>query len=244
MTNNVYTITIEESQRLSETNGDFVDILQSGCFIYIENSYVFNLPKYVYEPEAGIYELTEYARNNLSECALAFNDRLIYKYSGSSTRGDAKKRSSVERKQVKEYNSANQDSKLHEILQEVKDAIKIIEKLPRSFGDAIVSLMNWRKITNEKLAEKTLMSAKTIQRMRNNPNPDREPGKVVAVCVGLQLFPRISQELLNIAGIVLRNTETDNLYSVIIGRFYKSTIQECNELMLAANLPPLTTGDE
>ena len=239
----VYTINLDDALKIYETNYDFRKILQSGSFLYAENCYVLNTPRYVLENEFGKHELTEYARNNLSECAIAFDGRIIYKSSGSATRGDTTGSTKVEKRLVTEYSADKQKVVLFEAAQEAKEAFQIAEKLPRAFGPALVSLMKWRKTTNEKLAETTLMSSKTIQRMRGKTDESHETGTVIAICVGLQLFPRLSRDMLSKAGIALKETERDYLYSLIIDTLYKSTVEECNRLLIAANHPPLTRAE-
>jgi len=56
-------------------------------------------------------------------------------------------------------------------------------------------------------------------------------------------FRQSRLELLDLAGITLKNSEKDILYFHILKTRYKSTIHECNELLTAANYP-LLTGSE
>jgi DNA-binding Xre family transcriptional regulator len=123
-------------------------------------------------------------------------------------------------------------------------ALQIIKELPRSFGSALVLLMEKKEYTNESLAETISVSSKTIQRMRNDSKQEYEINTVIAICVGLQLFPQISREMLEMAGITLKNTERDFVYSMIIDTFYKRPIGDCNELLISAKQPPLTACTE
>jgi DNA-binding Xre family transcriptional regulator len=247
MTTKIYTITPEDAGRIYSTNGDFRNILQSGCFLYIEGSYVIDAPNYVHETETGVFELTAYAREHLSECALAFDERVIFKYSGSALRGDELRHSDkplMTRRLERKYNPETQDSDLLAKIKESQEAVAIADNLPNGFSAALIWLMEQRDITEERLAETARVSSKTIQRMRTNAVKEYEPGTVVAVCVGLQLFPRISYKMLDKAGIAIRDTERDYLYSHILDTLYKSPIYECNKLLEAANYPPLTKSNE
>ena len=104
-------------------------------------------------------------------------------------------------------------------------------ELPRNFNAALIFLMKICNITNEKLAEKSLVSSKQIQRMRTNQDFNYKTETVIAVCTGLQLYPIISMEMLRMAGITLTNTRRDILYLKII--------HECNELLANAGYPNL-----
>ena len=76
--------------------------------------------------------------------------------------------------------------------------------------------------------------------MRNEPDYTHKLETVIAICIGLQLYPKISLEMLGLAGISLTNTERDMLYYKILNTRYKSSIHECNELLSAAGYPVLT----
>lgn len=245
-----YKISLEQSFDEYSRNEAFREAINSGAFVYMENSYVLNAPPFIQLSEAGRFELTDYAKHNLSECALAFTDRMIIKYSGTTMRGlksdelmHGGSRVQIEERQIAEYDRNTQNEKLFTAIQEAEEAMKIADKLPNPFGQALAWLMKWRKTTNERLAEATLMSSRTIQRMRTNPEPNYEAGTVVAVCVGLQLFPHISHKMLAKAGIKLKDTKKDIYYSIFINTHYKSSVHECNQLLLSNNLSPLTRDE-
>jgi hypothetical protein len=54
-------------------NGSFRNAIESGLFRYAEGRFVINDPKYISKADGGIYILTDYARENLTECVLRFN---------------------------------------------------------------------------------------------------------------------------------------------------------------------------
>ena len=220
-------------------------LLESGYFVHIDGYFVPNFPKFVDIRGDGSCELTLYAFCTIKECALLFLDRVVYIYPGLHIRGEYTSFDifGLKKRQFKEYNSIMQTDELQKIIQEAKEAIKIARSLPRNFAPALVTLMKWRGMTNDMLAERTYMSYRTIQRMRTDETANHEPRKVIAVCVGLRLPPYISREMLALAGITFKNTELDYLYSRIIEQFFNRDIRECNHLLIAANFPPLTEND-
>lgn len=241
-----YTIPIKEGLFQYAVNKEFRQIIDTGNFIYIDGHYCLNDPNYVTHNEYGVLEMTQYALENIDECCLVFRrtSRLNPEY-GAKRYSESVLFQSAVAKTIPEYSYSNKDQgkPIEELLAEISEAneaSKIAAGLPRDFGGALVSLMKWRKLSNERLAENALMHPKTIQRLRNNREPDYKTETVVAVCIGLQLYPKISLELLNLAGITLKNTEKDILYFHILKTRYKSTIHECNELLAAANYPILT----
>jgi hypothetical protein len=100
--------------------------------------------------------------------------------------------------------------------------------------------MRWRKMTVERLAEKSLLSVSTIKRMRTELDRQWEMEHVIAVCVGLQLQPYISMPLLERAGHRIKTGEKDITYAHLLATHYKSTIFEFNEYLEAVGYPPLS----
>jgi len=116
-----------------------------------------------------------------------------------------------------------------------------MQDLEDSFGKSLAVLIKWRGLTNESLAEKALLEPMMIQRMRNDYNQAWNLGKVVALCVGLQLPPYMSLPLITKAGLSFKGGNEEHLiYQHILTTRYNSTIYECNELLAEAGYPPLS----
>ena len=92
-------------------------------------------------------------------------------------------------------------------IDKVKDIAKMMENLPATFHRSLIMLMSWRDVTNEQLAEKSLLTSKTIQRMRTDPDHKSDLDTIVAIAIGLRLPPYISNPLIEKAGIKLRICE-------------------------------------
>ena len=123
----------------------------------------------------------------------------------------------------------------------IDDKNKVLEMespLPYSFAEAFDALIKKRGTTNEKLAELSGFSSKTISRLRNKDTKP-EPSSVVAVCIGLSLDNFLSQELLNRAGCVLSGSTLDRAYSLLLGLAPFITIEEANEMLKKMDLPTL-----
>ncbi|WP_212506975.1 helix-turn-helix domain-containing protein [Caproicibacterium amylolyticum] len=89
--------------------------------------------------------------------------------------------------------------------------------------------MSRKKYTVETLAERSLASTKTIQRMRNDENYTPKLGTVVAVCIGLQLHPILSGDLIKKSGLAFKYTEEHTAYQFILSTHFRSSIYECNK---------------
>lgn len=53
------------------------------------------------------------------------------------------------------------------------------------------------EISEETLEEKALVSTKLVQRLRNNPAYPKNVDCVVAVCIGMNLLPELSNALIS-----------------------------------------------
>jgi hypothetical protein len=119
------------------------------------------------------------------------------------------------------------------------EAGELIRKLPATFGGALIALMGWREMTVEQLAEKSLVSAKTIQRMRTNANYRFELGTVIAVCIGLNLPCYVSTALVERAGLAFKPTDEHVAYQHLLSEYCDRTVQDCNEALTLAGFSPI-----
>lgn len=111
---------------------------------------------------------------------------------------------------------------------------------PMDFPNALYFLMKERKMTVEELEEKSLLSARTIKRLRNDPDYNVTREHIVALSVGLALPPIISMTLLNKAGLTMKNTMLHNTYNMILCSMYEESIETVNGLLVSLGMPLLT----
>lgn len=111
---------------------------------------------------------------------------------------------------------------------------------PMDFSDALHFLMKERSMTVELLEERSLISGRTIKRLRNDASYNVTREHIVALSVGLELPPVISMELLRKAGLTMKNTTLQNTYTMILCIMYSSEIETVNDFLIALGIPPLT----
>ena len=95
-------------------------------------------------------------------------------------------------------------------------------------------------MTNERLAELSLLSSKTIQRLRADPDHNCDLDTAAALCFGLQLHPHISEYLIEKAGHKLKVGQKGVTYAHLLATRYKCSIHEVNEYLEIAGYPPLS----
>ena len=122
----------------------------------------------------------------------------------------------------------------------VRELAGLINTLPNSFSGTLDQLIKWRKATTEKLAEDSLLSPKTIQRMRNDEGQDSKLRTIIAICIGLKLQPELSYDLISKSGYSLKTTvELHLTYSFLLRECYFYSIETCNEILVRLNYKPL-----
>lgn len=233
-------------------NADFRKLIDSGGFVHADSHYCINSPKYITRNEHGIFEMTEYAKRHIDECCLVFERRVKPNTAFGAQRytecalfqsAVAKTLTEIEYDHTdRNKETAERAAALRAEMLEVKEASKIADELPGSFRHSLKKLMEWRGTTVEKLAERALLSPRTIQRMRNEDEREWKLDHVAAVCVGLGLPSSLSVPLIEKAGHTLRG-EKGVVLSHLLATRCGCPIQEFNECLEAAGRPPLS-GEE
>jgi hypothetical protein len=123
------------------------------------------------------------------------------------------------------------------IAERLDETTKLLQTLPNSFGDALSELMRWRGCTNEELSERSLLSGKTIQRFRTEPDYNPSLPAVVAVCIGLNLPPYMSCPLIHRAGLAFKPTRTHTAYQMLLAEHWRGNVSECNRTLDSLRIP-------
>lgn len=124
---------------------------------------------------------------------------------------------------------------------EAKRIADIERRIPSVFADTLAYHMDRLKCTEESLTEKSLILPKTIQRMRNDIRYKAKLETIVAVCIGLQLHPSLSMDLVRKSGhSFIPCCEEHIIYQMLLYEKYKCSIYECNEILKANDFKVLS----
>lgn len=246
------TFTIGAQDALAEyaMNPDFRKTVDSGNYIYVDGHYCINSPIYVSSNEDGDVLLTDYGRQHIDECCLVFDLRIKNVQKGTAYYTECVLYRNAASDTVIEtgYTHSTQNqvvlTKAVELKKVSADLAKIMGTLPASFSGTLKAHMSRGKCTVESLAEKSLVSAKTIQRMRNEDNHATSLQTVVAVCIGLQLHPLLSKDIVEKAGFRFRPAHEEHIiYQLLLGSYNHCSIYECNELLVSNGFKALGRED-
>lgn len=218
--------------------------LKSGDYLFVDSHFCLNLPKYIRRTENGEAELTKYARCHMDECCLVFD--LEVKSDGSYGKQfftecalyrDAASNIVFE----PHYSNDNKEKPNHvQMLKDYnQDILSVARKLPNSFSGSLDALIEWSGMTEEKLAEASYLSEKTIQRLRNDEPDNVTLETVVQLCIGMKLPPPLSRSLLRAARKDFMPTEHHLVYQFLLDVCYTRSMEACNQELIAQGFKPL-----
>ena len=230
-------------------NQDLADDFKAGRFIHAGGLFVINDPKYVSIIEDTEPALTEYALEHVDECCLVFDrtTRVSSHYDDSFYRicflcRDAVSKSFVEAKfnprEGKNEDVQKRAREMATIAAEAKRISDILAEVPSSFCGTLDYHIKRRKYTNEKLEERTGISSRMLQDYRNKKDAKPTLQSVLALCIGLNLHPSFSYDLIAKAGYnIMTASEEFLVYRYLIDNHHMENIFMWNEKLRDAGIP-------
>ena len=235
-----YTISFEDMVAEYTRNAKFREVLDLGHFVYVEGHLCLNHPKYVRQGRNGKLQLSEHGRAHVDECCMLFNvsrSGSTPKYVDGVLRSETP---SVERKVTADDTETGKFlARSREMHEEARGTTQILCALPPIFSDTLVAHMKRRAITIEELEARTGISARKISDLRNDENARPVLRTVVTLCIGLQLEPELSDDLIRKSGASAKLVVEDTMYRIMLRSMYRSTVEECNAFLTAEGLTPL-----
>lgn len=230
-------------------NQDLADDFKAGRFIHAGGLFVINDPKYVNIVEDTEPTLTEYALEHVDECCLVFDrtTRVSTQYDDSFYRicflcRDANSKSFVEArfnpKEGKNEDVQKRAREMATIATEAKRVSDILAEVPSSFCGTLDYHIKRRGYTNEKVEERTGISSRMIQDYRNKKDVKPTLQSVLALCIGLNLHPSFSYDLIAKAGYnIMIASEEFLIYRYLIDNHHMENIFMWNEKLQDAGIP-------
>jgi len=248
--NQTFSIGTQDALYEYATNQEFRSLLDSGKYLYVDAHFCINDTKYIRRDANGYAQLTDYAKQHIDECCLIFDVRArannrfgVSYYTECVLFRDAASDKFIEVKFSSSVQNRTTEARAEEfrrIGEEAREISGIIRGLPSTFGDTIIAHMDRLGCTEESLAERSLVSAKTIQRMRNDLRYSPKLGTVVAICIGMQLHPEFSMDLIGKAGFSFKPFDEEHvIYRILLNTKYQCSIYECNEILRTNSCKPL-----
>ena len=231
-----YEVDPSEAAQEYQRNEAFQSVLREGNYAFVDNRFCVRSKRYIERDETGGLHLTAYAKSHAYECCLPFRTQYRYlRAFDGMCRG--KNRETV--LAYPETDRLTRDDPASTKTQIARIAA-IQRQLPATFDDTLVAHMKRLGLSEERLAERSGLSSKTVQRCRNTQGRMLPTRTVVAICVGLQLPPVLCRDLVLKSGVHFRpGIDEDIAYQMIIDSMTASSIYECNEFLDTIGIRPL-----
>lgn len=117
--------------------------------------------------------------------------------------------------------------------------VHTLNVLPGSFSKTLVELMKTYEITAERLAEKSNISLETISRLRRCKECNSSFETLISICIGLNLHPLLSLDLLRKAGKTFQVTKKHVIYYDLLHVYWQKTIEDANDYLIQNGIKPL-----
>jgi hypothetical protein len=244
MRTSTYTIPFAEARREYLKSEALRELLNSGCFVYTEESYVLNNERYITQSESG-YCLTDYARAHLDECALLFEEREIIKYSGSVTRGEAAQDAVIGVRMTTTFAPKRQMNNLTDEIKRLRESFKLHFDIQasnqKSCWQRIYEIVtNKGTTTSGMFNQKTDLIPKIYDRAKNNDPSMPEMRTIITIAAAYKLDLTTTEELLKLAGHTFSPASKEHdCFRFIITTMHDYTMQAKNELLVEEGFDPL-----
>ena len=228
---------------LYHRSGEFRQLMSRGDFVYADGHVCLNDPQFLRATDEGA-RLTPWANAHADSCCLRFekvwlreNEESVWLFGTLNSSEDY----------IREYDRFL-DRRLSLTARErLARRNRLMASMPAEFPDALVYLMESRdegRVRVEELAALAQVSAKTVQRYRNNSNMAYNPDVVVALCIALHLPPWLSRLMLDKAGFSVRSYGPRGHYGEILDCCFMDTIPEVQDYLRSAGYPELRLQEE
>jgi transcriptional regulator with XRE-family HTH domain len=254
MTRLVHSISTIDSFREYLNNEEFRTIINSGYFVYIDGFYILNKPKYIVRIEGKPPTLTDYAYSHLTECALTFDETVLYQFTDSAKRGTPSLSMNSGKKISKKYNSESQKEEISvEILamrEEAKKQFEVQQKYTKTCWQFIFEIVtdiegddvNQYELIAERFATKTLLDKSYYSRAKKGNAAPPDIRTIIAIAAGYKLNTQLTEEMLRLAGRAFNPTSKEhNAYRFIIETMKDYHMEAKNQLLETEGFKPLGT---
>ena len=119
----------------------------------------------------------------------------------------------------------------------------LLNTLPPSYSDTLKKLMEKKMISVEELAYRSGLTERTVYRHRQGEKKRPPLPQVMALCIGMNLHPVFSFDLLSKAGIRLTSSKEDTVYTMVLMTMSEKSIADVNKYLKAAGVDTLSCYD-
>lgn len=244
-------ISLEDVFYEYSNNRDFRKLLDSGQFKYVEGYVIINDEKYIQSNEAGEYSLTEYAWNNLSECALTFSVQRIKRSSANGKLPISILHRANDEQEVSKYDKDSNTEVLkcsEEILRKRKEfekqqAIRRLHSPQKTCYEAMYEIIQAKGISKSHFCNVTLLGEEVYRKAEKANSSKPEIRAITAFSVGLGLDIETAEYLMKLAGRTYSESDEDQALRFCLTGLSGHSIDDCNKFLTSYGYKPLGTHE-
>jgi transcriptional regulator with XRE-family HTH domain len=213
-------------------NEEFRSVVDSGRFRYVEGYFVINSERFIAKDANGKLVLTEYARDNLDECALQFTYRRVDMRLHGQFHHDAFHRKNPDSYQKLPRYDADKNAALIANAAAFKAAFEeeyeTVTAISKTFSQLVTELMERKGWDAHKFAEHTRLDPNNYYRILRGETENPSIETVLNICIGLDAPPQIREELIVLAGRSWQKTQLHCAYQFILKKGNVCTVTDFN----------------
>ena len=242
---------IRRKEALDEyrNNKEFRARIQSGNYVYADGHLCINDPMYVYQTGSGM-RMTSAAKAHVDECCLRFIS--VYEMIAFAEYEFGRLASD------EEYNGhylnflgndvgkgkadkTDENGLAMARAKQIQANYQYAASLPDDFFEMLKVLRKDKKLSQEKLEEKSRVSRNSLWREKKKAKPNVTLDEAIAISIALEAPPWLSKVILLRAGITLNPANPlHQVYEYILSCMFMEPIDRIQEFLKSSNLPELT----
>ena len=227
-----YVIDRKSVLELYKADKEFREIMQTGHFAYVDGHVVHCDSANIIRECDRVY-LSAWANAHIDRVSLRFSKE----YTGSHTCKYAFGKMNSEEAVKKSFRFLDLNGKM--TFKEAEYAKnRLMEEMPLSFHGALTYIMKGR-VTVDELVNRIHISKSTLLRLRTEERKKYNLDHVIAICIGLNLPPWLSEILLDKAGLTVKRFGPYGYYGTILDCFYMDTIYDVQTFLTDNGYDPL-----
>ncbi len=241
-----YVLSREEAGRLLQESEAFRQVLESGCYCYVEGHFCLREEAYLEHMDRPYRRLTAYARHHIEECCIAFRVHGRYASTEYADGRAARRKEKTDRYQSRHDLDAEPETRMRACQNDhfAEDAViwtRLKRDLPDTFRQAVQDILDAKGISQSELAATMGVSRAAFRKWCAEKPSLRH---VVALCIAMDVRADVGEELVRLAGLTFQNHLEHSLLRSMLYETRDLTVGRAGEILRQKGLPPLTNGAE
>lgn len=214
--NQTFTIGAEDLARQVMSNPKLKEIVSDGSYLYVDSHLVLASNKYLRTDDKGMTVLTEYARNHMDECCLAFDmtvvgcdDNEYYTVCYLNKDKDAKVILNIAYTDGLQYSSPEKQKEVLDSF--ILHNAELYNTFSTNYVHCLQAAFKDRGMTYKELADDIKMNPDVVSRIVNGKH-DPSVESLALICLGLKLPYKLSNHIFQYSPCNLLYINNDHIW--------------------------------